>query len=211
MGARGTFITFEGGEGAGKTTQIALLVEALRQHGKDTVVTREPGGCAEAEVLRELLLHKKDLTFDPMNQALLMTAARRAHVAAVIKPALERGQIVICDRFFDSTIAYQGYGLNVPLDKLNALHSIAVDGLQPDLTLLLDVAVDEGLARARGRGDADKIESLDKSFHEALRKGYLEMAEQNPKRIVVINAGRGPEKVHMDVRVALEANLGLAL
>ena len=211
MDGRGTFITFEGGEGAGKTTQIALLVEALRQAGRDVVVTREPGGCAEAEALRELLLHKKELHFDPINQALLMTAARRAHVASVINPALTRGQIVLCDRFFDSTLAYQGYGLGVPLDKLNALHSLAIDGLQPDLTLLLDVDVDKGLARARGRGEADKMESLNKEFHERLRQGYLDMAAQNPKRITIVDASRAPEKVQMDIRVALEAQLGIAL
>lgn len=205
------FITFEGGEGAGKTTQIALLLEALRQVGKDVVVTREPGGCAEAEAIRELFLHKEELQWDPLGQALLMNAARRAHVASVIRPALDRGEIVLCDRFFDSTLAYQGYGLGVAPDRLHALHALAVGGLQPDLTLLLDIGVSEGLARARGRGEADKMESLDRDFHERLRQGYLELAKEDAQRIVVIDAARPPEQVHMDVRVALEARLGIAL
>lgn len=205
------FIAFEGLDGAGKKTQAALLLQALRDQGKDVVVTREPGGCAEAEAIRELFLHKEELQWDPMGQALLMNAARRAHMRSVIKPALDKGQIVLCDRFFDSTLAYQGYGLGVPLEKLNALHSLAVDGLQPDLTLLFDIGVDEGLARAGRRGPSDKMESLDKEFHERLRDGFLELAKQNPKRITVIDAGRPPEKVHMDVRVALEAALGIAL
>lgn len=208
----GVFITLEGGEGAGKSTQIALLADALRRTGREIVVTREPGGCPEAEALRELLLHRPDLEWGPVAQALLVTAARRAHYTKVIKPALESGKIVLCDRFFDSTLAYQGYGLGVDLERLHEIHHAALHGLQPDVTFLLDIEVGKGLARARARGAAvDVMEAKDVDFHERLRRGYLEIAQRSPERVHVINADDSPENVQSHIRDILEQKLGVSL
>lgn len=211
MAKPGIFITFEGGEGAGKTTQIALLAQNLRIAGHEVVVTREPGGCPEGEALRELLLHRQDLHFDAIGQALLVSAARRAHLSSVIDPALGSGKIVLCDRFFDSTIAYQGYGQHADTAVLNAVHGIATGGRQPDITFLFDIDVGKGLARALGRSKADKMESMDRDFHEALRRGYLAIAAAAPDRVIVVNADRTPEDVHLDVANTLTEKTGLAL
>lgn len=208
----GIFITLEGGEGAGKSTQIALLADALRRTGRAIVVTREPGGCPEAEALRELLLHRPDLQWGPVTQALLVTAARRAHYTKVIKPALEADKIVLCDRFFDSTLAYQGYGLGVERTRLEEIHHAALHSLQPDITFLLDIDVGKGLSRARARGAAvDMMESKDVDFHERLRRGYLEIAEGAPGRIHVIDADDSPENVQSRIRDILERRLGVTL
>ncbi len=212
MADRGVFITFEGGDGAGKTTQIALLKEALRQAGHKVLVTREPGGCPEGDALRELLLHRHDLKFDSLTQALLLTAARRMHVLTVIDPALARGEVVICDRFFDSTLAYQGYtSAEGQIPAIKEIHKLAVDDRQPDITFLFDIDVGKGLARALGRGPADKMEAMDREFHEALRRGYLEIAKAAPDRIVVVDADRALEDVHIDVANILTERTGLAL
>lgn len=211
MSARGTFITFEGGDGAGKTTQIALLAEALRQASVDVLVTREPGGCTEAETLRNLILHRHDLNWSPMSLVLLLTAARAEHVRQVIDPALAAGKTVICDRFFDSTLAYQGYGAQLDPDAIRAIHAAALDNIQPDITFILDIDVRTGLERVRVRGMADTIEKMDIFFHERLRQGFLAIAEQEPERVAVIDAGGSVEDMHMAIREKLSEKLGIAL
>ncbi len=200
----GLFITFEGGEGTGKTTQIAMLSEYLRRHDTDVLVTREPGGCTEAEALRNLFQHRHDLKWEPISRALIVTAARAEHVIKVIDPALKNKKTIICDRFFDSTLAYQGYGMGVDLNVLKAIHKDALNDIQPDITFLLDMDVSEAMKRATNRGEADAIESLDISFHEKLRIGYNEIAKQNKVRIHMIDANNTPEKVHEQVAQKLE-------
>lgn len=200
------FITFEGGEGTGKTTQIAMLAEYFRRKKQDIVVTREPGGCTEAEALRNLFQHRPDLEWEPISRALIVTAARAEHVTKVIKPALEASKVVLCDRFFDSTLAYQGYGMGVDLDVLKQIHHSALNNIQPDITFLLDMDVNIALERARKRGEADAIEAMDVSFHEKLRAGYLQIAHNDTKRIHVINADQSPETVHEHIIEAFEKN-----
>lgn len=212
MESAGTFITFEGGDGAGKTTQIALLAEALRQAGIDVLVTREPGGCPEAEALRNLMLHRHDMEWDAMSLVLLLTAARVEHVRKVIKPALDTGKTVICDRFYDSTLAYQGYGAGVDLSAVRAVHMAALNGLQPDATFILDIDPKDGMERVRVRGvAADAIEKLDISFHQRLRDGFLKIAEAEPERITVINAMQTMEDMHVEICAKLAAKQGLPL
>lgn len=200
----GKFITFEGGEGTGKTTQIAMLAEYLRQQGADVLVTREPGGCVEAEVLRNLFQHRHDLKWEAISRALIVTAARAEHVIKVIMPALAQSKTILCDRFFDSTVAYQGYGMGVDIEVLKAIHAAALDNIEPDITFLLDMDVSLALKRAANRGEADAIEKMDIHFHESLRRGYHDIAEQNPSRVHVMNANNTPEIVHEQVITRLD-------
>jgi dTMP kinase len=213
--ARGRFITVEGGEGAGKSTQVDALVEALARGGIPALRTREPGGSAGAEAIRELLLTGADERWDPVTEVLLLNAARRDHVARLIRPALERGLWVVSDRFFDSTIAYQGYGRGVALAELIAAHHLAVGDFLPDLTLILDLPVTEGLARAarRGPGGAaeDRFERLDRAFHERLRLGFREIAAESPGRCVLIDAARDIESVGRAVLAAVRERLAVRL
>src|SRR5438132_13746617 len=177
VGDRGRFITIEGGEGAGKSTQVELLMAALARAGIAALRTREPGGSDGAEAIRRLLLEGSDDRWDALGEALLLYAARRDHVARLIRPALERGEWVVCDRFADSTLAYQGYGRGLPLADLLALHRIALGDFAPDLTLILDLPVAEGLARAARRsGNADRFERLDASLLARLRPGISTVA-----------------------------------
>lgn len=210
--ARGRFITIEGGEGAGKSTQLDLLMTALARAGIAAERTREPGGSEGAEAIRRLLLEGAEERWDAISETLLFYAARREHVTRLIQPALERGLWVICDRFVDSTLAYQGYGRGLPIAELNALHDFALGDFAPDLTLILDVPVAEGLARAAKRsGDADRFERLDPGFHERLRHGFHEIAAAEPERCVVIDAAGDVESVHRVVLAALTARLGVVL
>lgn len=197
------FITFEGGEGTGKTTQIAMLSEYLRQQNADLLVTREPGGCHEAEALRNIFQHRHDLKWEPISRALIVTAARAEHVIKVINPALQDNKTILCDRFFDSTLAYQGYGMGVSLDVLKAIHKDALDNIEPDVTFILDMDVKKAMDRASRRGEADAIEAMDISFHEKLRMGYQAIAKENPKRVYMINADDTAEAVHDKVVIAL--------
>ena len=209
---RGRFITIEGGEGAGKSTQAELLMAALARGGITALRTREPGGSDGAEAIRRLLLEGSDERWDALGEALLLYAARREHVARLIRPALERGEWVVCDRFADSTLAYQGYGRGLPLADLLALHRIALGDFAPDLTLVLDLPAAEGLARAAMRaGNADRFERLDPAFHERLREGFRRIAVDNPERCVVIDAAGDPESVHRAVLAAVAARLGVVL
>lgn len=203
----GRFVTFEGGEGAGKSTQITRAAAWLRSRGIEVVVTREPGGTPRAERLRAMLLERDD---EPMPQAcelLLMFAARVTHVDNLVRPAVARGAWVLCDRFTDATYAYQGGGRGLPVAQIDALAGIAHPELWPDLTLLLDLPVDAGLARAalrNGDDGPDRFESEQRAFFERVRDTYLARARQEPRRFRVIDAARPVDDVSADVRAAVE-------
>ncbi len=202
----GRFITLEGGEGAGKTTQSALLAEALAERGIAILRTREPGGSPGAELLRGVLLGGS-IDWSPAAETLLHFAARAEHVAKTIQPALDDGTWVICDRFFDSTLAYQGYGQGA--DRSFIAEQIRLLGMAPDLTLVLDVAesVANGRRRARG-GDADRYERLDATFHARVRAGFREIAGAEPKRCVLIDASGNIQSVHTAIITAVWTQLG---
>jgi dTMP kinase len=206
---RGRFITVEGGEGAGKSTQVALLVAALERAGISALATREPGGSSGAEAIRRLLLEGEGARWDAQSETLLLTAARRDHVTRVIEPALARGMWVVSDRFADSTLAYQGYGRGLAAAEIAALQRFALGDFAPDLTLILDLPAEAGLARAAARSpSADRFERLDPSFHDRLRQGYREIAAAEPGRCVLIDASGDPEAVHRDVLAAVAQRLG---
>ena len=186
---RGRFITFEGGEGAGKTTQLGLLSESLRRTGIPVLLTREPGGSIGAEEIRNLLVTGAIGRWDAISEALLHFAARRDHVETKIKPALEDGTWVLCDRFADSSMAYQGYGYGLGRKKIEALQQFAIGEFLPDLTLILDMPVEVGLARAAGRDeDKSRYEQLDTDFHERVRDGFREIAIAEPERCIIVDA-----------------------
>ena len=197
---KGRFITFEGGEGCGKSTQVRRLKEALEAEGHEVLLTREPGGTRLSELIRGLL---KDEREDPpcdRAELLLFLAARAQLVRSVIRPALDAGTWVVSDRFSDSTFAYQGYGRGLPLDVLRLANDFACEGLRPDLTVLLDVDTETSRARLRKREaatntTADRIEQAGDAFHARLRQGFLEMAAQEPNRIVTIEASGTPDEV----------------
>lgn len=194
--AKGKFITFEGGEGAGKSTQAQLLAERLRARGIQVVLTREPGGSAFAEQVRELILGPHTANHSALSEALLFCAARADHLERTIRPALEAGQWVICDRFSDSTRVYQGVAGGLPKGVIEALERIVVDDTVPDVTIVLDLPASEGLSRAQGRNDQtvpastvpDSYEGRPLSYHERLRDGFLMIATAEPERCVVIDA-----------------------
>lgn len=205
---RGQFITFEGGEGAGKSTQLKLLAEALERAGIEVVTTREPGGSPGAEAIRGLLVTGAVDRWDAHTEALLHTAARRDHLARTVWPALKRGAWVICDRFADSTLAYQGYGHGLPKDFITSLTRLAIGEFKPDLTLILDLPVEEGLKRAGGRGGAeDRYERMGEAFHERLRQGFLEIARQDADRCAVVNAAASLDDVHQSILRAVKSRL----
>ena len=196
----GLFITFEGGEGAGKSTQVKRLGEQLQARGHEVVLTREPGGSPGAEAIRKLLVEGAASRWDGITEALLHTAARRDHLVKTVWPALEAGKIVISDRFVDSTVAYQGYGHGIDQAVLGALYRAAAGDFRPNLTVIIDVPLDVGLKRAAGRGGAeDRYEGMDRSFHERLRQGFLSLAAAEPARCKIIDGTRGADLVHADV------------
>ena len=184
----GRLITLEGGEGCGKTTNLTFVADFLRDHGQQVVVTREPGGTPFAEKIRDLLLAKGDERVAEDTELLLMFAARVQHLQQKILPALAAGQWVVCSRFVDSAYAYQGYGRGVKLDRIAAIERAVMPDFQPYLTVLLDLPVKVGMARARARAELDRIEQEDLSFFEAVRQGLLQRAQQYPDRVSVINA-----------------------
>lgn len=205
---QGRFITLEGGEGAGKSTQRDWLVDCLRSAGRTVVATREPGGSPGAEEIRRLLVEGGTGRWDAMTEALLHLAARRDHIEQTIRPALERGDWVVSDRFTDSTIAYQGYGHGLGRQTIETLSAAASITLTPDVTLILDIPVDAGLARTMGRGGAeDRYERMEKAFHERLRAGFLEIADNAPERCAVINATKPLTDVSTVIRAAIQARL----
>ncbi len=206
---RGIFITFEGGEGAGKSTQIRRLAERLRAGGRDVVLTREPGGSPGAESIRELLLNGETDRWSPLTEALLMNAARRDHIERVIAPALARGTVVLCDRFADSTRAYQGAGGQVATAVIAQLEAAVVGDMRPDLTLIFDLPVAEGLRRALSRnGGEERFEAKGAAFHERLRAAYLDIARAEPERCVVIDATATLDAVEAAILAAVQPRLG---
>lgn len=183
------FITFEGGEGAGKSTQSKKLAAALKKHGISSITTREPGGSPGAEEIRGLIVHGEPRRWDTLTETLLIFAARADHVARTIKPALASGKWVICDRFTDSTFAYQGAGRGLARETIRRLETIVLDDFRPDLTLILDLPVETGLARTKSRGQGPtRFENFDIEFHERLRQAFLVIARRSRERCVVIDA-----------------------
>jgi dTMP kinase len=212
----GRFITLEGGEGAGKTTQIKLLANALKAAGRDVVVTREPGGAPKAESIRAMLVEGATDRWRPMTEALLNYAARLEHVEATIKPALAKGRWVLSDRFADSTVAYQGYGHDLGAETVKRLHRLVLEDFQPDLTIILDVPVEEGLKRAAGRTDKasvreDRYERMDLAFHQRLRDGFLDIARRDPERCAVVDATKDKNAVHEWICTLVHNRLGAKL
>jgi dTMP kinase len=208
---RGRFITIEGGEGVGKSTQLAGLREWLGSTGLDVVFTREPGGTPRAERIRELLLHTTDEPMPPVSELLLMFAARASHIENVIRPALARGAWVICDRFTDATYAYQGGGRGMDVKQIEMLEGLVQRDLRPDLTLLLDAPLDLTSLRAQVRnsatGTVDRFEREQWGFFERVRNAYLERARRFPDRIAVIDASGDVDTVRDAIRCAIEARL----
>ncbi|MGY4308865.1 dTMP kinase [Bradyrhizobium sp. USDA 4369] len=207
---RGRFVTFEGGEGAGKSTQIKMLAARLESEGMRVVLTREPGGSPGAEIMRHLVLSGMGKLLGAEAETLLFAAARDDHVRNVILPALSQGSWVLCDRFFDSTRAYQGSQGKVAPDVLNAMQRVTIGDLKPDLTLILDVPVEVGLKRAaarRGAGAPDRFEAEDIKFHKGLRDAFHKIAADDPKRCVLIDATAGPEPVSLLVWDAVRERL----
>ena len=194
--AKGLFITFEGGDGCGKITQIKLIDEYLRNKGYKTLLTREPGSKGLGVKLREILLNY-DGEVSPTCESFLFLADRAQHVDCIIKPALEEGTVVLCDRHTDSTVAYQGYGRGLDLEQIYKLNNIATSGLKPDLTVVLDVDVETSQARV-GK-EKDRMESAGIEFFERVRKGFLEIAKQEPSRVKVIDSTQSIEDIHKQV------------
>lgn len=195
MSARGLFITIEGGEGVGKSTNIAFLEEHLRAQGVDLLVTREPGGSSLGENIRQLLLEPRDEPVSVTAEMLLVFAARAQHISERIEPALAGGQWVLCDRFTDATYAYQSGGRGVDATTVRSLENMVQGSLRPDYTLLLDAPVDTGMARARGRGELDRFEREEKAFFERVRATYLQLAQESSGRFRVIDASCSLEAV----------------
>ena len=195
MNTRGLFITVEGGEGVGKSTNIAFLEQQLRDRGVDLLVTREPGGSKLGEALRQLLLGVGDEPVDPMAELLLMFAARAQHISTRIEPALAAGRWVVCDRFTDATYAHQCGGRGIDRKAVNALEKLVQGQLRPDCTLLLDAPVSTGMARARERGDLDRFEQEELAFFERVRATYLELAEDSSGRYRIIDASQSLDDV----------------
>ena len=205
---RGRFITFEGGEGAGKSTQIRLLAQRLAGRG-EVVTTREPGGSPGAEAIRGLLVTGAVERWSPISETLLMYAARRDHIERVIAPALERGAWVLCDRFYDSTRAYQGAAGGAPASLVKALEADVVGAVIPDLTLILDLPVAAGLARAAARGEGEgRFEAKGTAFHEALRQAFLDIAAAEPGRCEVIDADQSVEDIAEQIDAVLAQRWG---
>lgn len=201
---RGRFITLEGVEGVGKSTQLRTICERLREHGLDVIETREPGGTPEADEIRATLLKVRGEGFDPMAELLMMFAARALHVGKVIRPALDAGSWVVCDRFTDASYAYQGGGRGIPTPKIAALERLVLKNLKPDLTLLLDVDPAVGMARARGRGTLDRFEREQDDFFRRVRRVYLTRARKEPRRIRVVDAGQDLYAVQRDVSAVMD-------
>ena len=201
MTSRGLFITFEGGEGCGKTTQITILADRVKElTTAPFIVTREPGGVPAAELIRGILLNGDVETWRPVTEGLLMSAARYEHMAQLIRPALSQNKLVISDRFVDSTVVYQGIVSGVAADDIAAMNKIACDDTYPDVTIILDIDCQIGLARVKSRGEAEnRFEAKGKAYHEKVRAGFLEIAANEPLRCVLINANRTPDEIAADI------------
>ena len=209
MKPHGVFITFEGVEGGGKSTQLQCLRDRLTALGRDVYVTREPGGTPIGEAIRSVLLDPAHRAMAPITELLLYEAARAQIVAECIRPHIEAGDIVLCDRFADSTTAYQGAGRGLPADMLNHLHQLATEGLWPDLTFVLDVPATVGLARAARRCEADRIEQESLVFHERVRSAFLAIAQQEPRRVHIVDGTRNVEEIAEIIAQIVWDRLGL--
>ncbi|MCG3116045.1 MAG: dTMP kinase [Candidatus Manganitrophus sp. SA1] len=201
---KGHFITFEGVEGSGKTTQMAILGHALETRGYPVVRTREPGGTKIGDAIRALILDSKNQMMDAKTEFLLYLASRAQHLKEVILPALSEGKIILCDRFADATYAYQGYGRGLSKREIELIGRFVTGGLSPDLTLLLDIDVKKGLARLKGREEINRLDQEALQFHEAVRKGYLNLAKRNPRRIRVIRTDAGVEEIAKKIKEAVD-------
>lgn len=217
---RGIFITFEGGEGTGKSTQIGLLRQAFAEAALDLVATREPGGTDQAEKIRSLLVQRDGGEYDPLTEALLLFAGRREHLVKKILPALEKGQWVVSDRFADSTRAMQGNGMGLEQEKIEAIYKVVAGDFAPDLTFILDIDPKVGLARSNKRLQAaadaagkteDRYERMSLQFHEKLRAGFLEIARKNPERCFVIDATQDPQEMHRQIIGEINRRYGTKL
>lgn len=204
------FITFEGIEGCGKTTQICLLKDYLKQRSYAVVVTREPGGTQIGDSMRKMLLDARNTHIDSKTELLLYEASRAQHIKDVIRPALEQGCIVLCDRFTDATLAYQGYAQGIDKDFIESLNRFATDNLTPDFTILIDCPAEIGLKRAKDRNETtnqevkeDRFEAKSIAFHQKVRLGYLEIAELNSNRIYLVDGREDPSIVHQEIRAAI--------
>lgn len=203
----GRFITLEGGEGAGKSSNMEWLAEQLRAAGKTVLLTREPGGTPLAESIREVLLAPSDEAMADDTELLLVFAARAQHLAEKIRPALARGEWVLCDRFVDATWAYQGAGRGLDQTSIAALEQLVVAGSQPDMTILFDISVEQGMARAGKRAALDRIEQEDKAFFERIRDCYLQRADQQPARFRVLDASLSLDQVRAQLEPVIEEML----
>ena len=205
----GRFITLEGGEGAGKSTQIQVIKDYLLTRGNDVVVTREPGGTSEGQEIRNLLVSGDKDKWSPLSETLLILADRAAHLERVIRPSLAEGKYVVCDRFFDSTKAYQGVAGGLGLDVIHNLQQAVLGTTFPDVTLLLDIDPEKGLRRAQERGGELRFESKTLAYHRTLRNAFLDFAAQEPDRIFVIDADRDVEAVSADILAVLDERLNV--
>lgn len=203
---RGLFITFEGADGCGKSTQLNLLAEYLTKKGFEVVVTREPGAKGLGEKIREILLNYNGPVSDRC-ESFLFLADRAQHIDMIVNPAVEAGKIVLCDRHTDSTVAYQGYGRQLPLDRIKMLNEIAVNGRHPDLTFVFDIDVETSMKRVGD--DKDRMESAGKEFHNRVRYGYLEIAKQEPKRVKVLDATKSIDEISKLVIDLFGQNFGI--
>ncbi len=203
------FITFEGGEGSGKTTCINRVVETLKESGKEIVLTREPGGTPISEEIRNIILDKKNTDMDPRTEALLYAASRRQHIVQKILPSLKEGKIVISDRFLDSSLAYQGVARGLGIDEIYQVNQYATEGLEPDITFFFDIVPEEGLRRiaANAGREVNRLDVEKLSFHHNVRNAFLELAKRYPNRIVVINAGQDRDSVYNDVMKEINKRL----
>ncbi len=201
------FITLEGPEGSGKTSQIGPLADFLRQKGYDVLTLREPGGTAISEQIREVLMNLKNTSMHPRTEILLFLASRAQLVEEVMRPALEAGKVILCDRYTDSTLAYQGYGQGLDLAMLRSMLKFATGGLQPDLTILLDVDTQCGLHRKQNAGEWTRMDAYTEEFHRRVRAGYKELMCQEPERWASVDAGQAPGMVQSDLRQVIQSRL----
>ena len=203
------FITFEGGEGAGKSTAIKRIVEKLTSEGYEIVLTREPGGTPIAEEIRNVILDKKNTAMDPRTEALLYAASRRQHLVEKVIPALKEGKLVLCDRFLDSSLAYQGGARGIGIDTVYNMNLFATEGMLPDLTILFDIKPEEGLARiaANSQREVNRLDVEKLAFHNKVRDSFHELAKMFPERFVIVDASKTPDEVFEDAYKAIEDRL----
>jgi dTMP kinase len=204
------FITLEGPEGSGKTSQLPLLADYLRQNGIDVLTTREPGGTPISEQIRTVLHNLENKEMNPRTEILLFQASRAQLVEQVIRPHLNKGGVVLSDRYADSTLAYQGYGHQIDIESLRVLVTFATGGLRPDLTILLDLDVEIGLRRKELKGEWNRLDAYDLNFHQRVRQGYLQLVKAEPERWEVIDASQSPRQVQDDLRRVISHRLRLS-